>query len=84
VLRVLTSMALLDAVAVGGAIQWMEEGRAGEWPASLSADVTANQAADVLWLLTSFDSFDLLYTGWDLSVEKTATALIAACAGQAS
>jgi AcrR family transcriptional regulator len=45
VLRVLSSMALLDA-------------------------------ADLLWLLTSFDSFDLLYTGRDLSSEETATTLI--------
>ena len=42
----------------------------------LRADVTADQAADLLWLLTSFDSFDLLYTGRDLSIEKTATTLI--------
>ena len=42
----------------------------------LRADVTAGQATDLLWLLTSFDSFDLLYTGRDLSAEKTAAALI--------
>lgn len=40
----------------------------------LRADVTA---ADLLWLLTSFNSFDLLYTGRDLSTEKNATTLIA-------
>ena len=85
VLRVLSSMALLDAAAVGGAIQRMEQGRAGGMAhlaqrladqEALRADVTAGQAADLLWLLTSFDSFDLLYTGRDLSIEKTATALI--------
>jgi hypothetical protein len=27
---------------------------------ALRAGVTADQAADLLWLLTSFDSFDLL------------------------
>jgi hypothetical protein len=63
---------------------WNKAGRA-ERPASLSAwltqealraDVTAGQAADLLWLLTSFDSFDLLYTGRDLSTGKTATTLI--------
>lgn len=42
----------------------------------LRADVTADQACDVLWLMTSFDSFDLLYTGRGLSVEKTAAMLI--------
>jgi AcrR family transcriptional regulator len=86
VLRVLSSMALLDAAAVGGAIQRMEQGRAGGMARlaqrladqqALRADVTAGQAADLLWLLTSFDSFDLLYTGRDLSSEETATTLIA-------
>ena len=85
VLRVLSSMALLDAAAVGGAIQQMERGRADGMARlaqrladqeALRADVTAGQAADLLWLLTSFDSFDLLYTGRNLSVDKTAAALI--------
>ena len=40
VLRVLSSMALLDAAAVGGAIQRMEQGRAAEWPTSLSVWLT--------------------------------------------
>jgi len=87
VLRVLCSMALLDATAVGGAIQRMEQGRAGGMAhlaqrlageGVLRADVSAGQAADLLWLLTSFDSFDLLYTGRDLSAEKTAATLITA------
>jgi hypothetical protein len=85
VLRVLSSMALLDASAVGGAIQRMEQGRASGMArlaqrladqGALRADVTADQAAHLLWLLTSFDSFDLLYTGRDLPIEETATALI--------
>ncbi len=85
VLRVLSSMARLDATAVGGAIQRMEQGRAGGMTRlaqrladqeALRADVTAGQAADLLWLLTSFDSFDLLYTGRDLPVEETAATLI--------
>ena len=85
VLRVLSSMALLDAAAVGGAIQRMEQGRAGGMARlaqrladqeALRADVSAGQAAGLLWLLTSFDSFDLLYTGRDLSIEKTAATLI--------
>jgi hypothetical protein len=85
VLRALTSMALLDATAAGGAIQRMEQGRAGGMgrlaqrladQEALRADVTASQAADLLWLLTSFDSFDLLYTGRHLSTEKTAATLI--------
>jgi AcrR family transcriptional regulator len=84
-LRVLSSMARLDASAVGGAIQRMEQGRAGGMARlaqrlaeqeALRADVTAAQAADLLWLLTSFDSFDLLHTGRELPVEQTATTLI--------
>lgn len=87
VLRVLFSMAQLDAEAVGGAVQRMEDGRAGgmDYLAQrlasegvLGRSVTADQAAHILWLLTSFDSFDLLYTGRALSVEETANALIAA------
>jgi AcrR family transcriptional regulator len=85
VLRALSSMALLDANAVGGAIQRMEQGRAGGMARlaqrladqeALRTDVTPGQAADLLWLLTSFDSFDLLYTGRRLSIKKTATTLI--------
>ncbi|GAB3013536.1 hypothetical protein GCM10023080_095990 [Streptomyces pseudoechinosporeus] len=86
VLRVLFSMALLDAAAVGGAIQRMEQGRAAGLARlaqglaaqdRLRPDIAADQAADLLWLLTSFDGFDLLYTGRGLSVEETATTLIA-------
>ena len=29
------------------------------------------QAADVLWLLTSFDGFDLLYTGRGLPADRS-------------
>lgn len=85
VLRALSSMALLDVSAVGGAIQRLEQNRAGGMARlaqrladqeALRADVTASQAADLLWLLTSFDSFDLLCTGRDLSTEKTVATLI--------
>ena len=85
VLRVLHSMALLDADAVGGAIQRLERGRAGGMAYLaqqladhdvLRADVTVDEAANVLWLLTSFDSFDLLYTGRALSVDDVASALV--------
>lgn len=85
VLRVLSSMALLDADAVGGAVQRMEQGRSSGMAylaqrladqGVLRPDVTADQAADLLWLLTSFDSFDLLYTGRALSVDEVAKTLI--------
>jgi hypothetical protein len=42
----------------------------------LRADVTVDQAADMLWLLTSFDAFDLLYTGRGLTVDGVAQTLI--------
>jgi hypothetical protein len=42
----------------------------------LRPGVTVGHAADLLWLLTSFESFDLLYTGRKLSVDRVARALI--------
>jgi AcrR family transcriptional regulator len=85
VARALYSMAQLDAEAVGGAIQRIEENRAGgmaylaqrlDEQDLLRPDVTADQAADLLWVLTSFDGFDLLYTGRGLSVDDTARLLV--------
>lgn len=85
VLRALSSMALLDADAVGGAVQRMEEGRAGGMAhlaqrlaeqGVLRPDVTADEATDLLWVLTSFDSFDLLHTGRSLTADKVAKTLV--------
>ena len=47
---------------------------------------TAEEAAHVLWLLTSFDAFDLLYTGRGLSLDEVVEILTeprsaASCAG---
>ncbi|MFI9596067.1 hypothetical protein [Nonomuraea sp. NPDC052265] len=76
---------MLDADAVGGAVQRMEQGRSSGMAylaqrladqGVLRPDVTADQAADLLWLLTSFDSFDLLYTGRTPSVDEVAKTLI--------
>lgn len=87
VLRALYSMALLDADAFGGAVQKMEEGRAvgARYRAHrlseqklLRPDVTEAEAADLLWVLTSFDSFDLLRTGRGLSLRKVGDRLITA------
>lgn len=78
VFRVLYSMAQLDANAVGGAVQRLEAGRAAgmarlaERLAAqdlLRPGVTAEDAANVLWLLSSFDSFDVLFTGRGLSLD---------------
>src|SRR5262249_49598408 len=85
VLRVLSSMAQLDAAAVGGAIQRLEHGRASRMghlprrlagPGALRRDVTGDEAREILGLLTSFDSFALLHTGREIPAGKVATALI--------
>ena len=83
--RALYSMAQLDPDAVGGAIQRSEQNRArgmadlarrlAEQDA-LRPGVTAEAAADLLWVLTSFDSFDLLLTGRGLSADAAADVLI--------
>lgn len=87
VFRALFSMAELDADAVGGAISRIEENRAGGMAHLarrlaeqdlLRAEVPVGRAADLLWLLTSFDSFDQLYTGRKLSTEDTAELLVTA------
>ena len=72
VFRALESMSALDDEAVGGAMRRGEAirsrgmarlaGRLDEQGVLLPG-VTAERAADVLWLLTSFDAFDQLYTG---------------------
>jgi AcrR family transcriptional regulator len=85
VLRALYSMAQLDADAVGGAIQRMEAGRAdgmAHLARRLAAqgvmrpEITAGEAADLLWVLTSFDSFDLLFTGRGMPARTVAGTLI--------
>lgn len=90
VLRALHSMAQLDADAVGGVVQQMERGRAeaaaqrarllGE-QGLLRPEITVERAADLIWALTSFDAFDLLYTGRNLSVDEVADALVLAVEG---
>ncbi|MEU1185456.1 TetR/AcrR family transcriptional regulator [Streptomyces sp. NPDC005820] len=86
VLRALYSMAQLAADAVGGAVQRLEEGRARGMndlalrlaaQGALRPDVTADEAAAVLWLVSGFDSFDLLYTGRGLGPDAVAATLVA-------
>jgi hypothetical protein len=76
--RALHSMAQLDQEAVGGAVErWEEERAAGmariaaqlQEQGHLRAGVTVDEANDVLWLITSFESFDLLYTGRGLPLD---------------
>jgi len=87
VVRVLYSMAQLDEQAVGGAVgRWEAERGAGmarlarrlRDEGELRAGVSAEQAEHTLWMLTSFESFDLLFTGRRLPADHVATLLIAA------
>jgi len=87
ILRTIHSMAQLDAEAVGGSVQKLDEGRAIGMAVrarrlaeqgALRPDVTQAQAAHLLWLLTSFDAFDVLYTGRSLPAERVAATLITA------
>ena len=79
VYRVLFSMSQLDPDADEGTIERKEENRAGgmTYLAGRLADqdlllphVTVTDAADLLWVLTSFESFDLLYTGRGLDIDQ--------------
>lgn len=80
----LFSMSALDPESVGGAIARMEERRWGgmqylahrlDEQGLLRPDVTAEEAADVLWVLASFASFDALYTGRGLPAAEVAAVL---------
>jgi AcrR family transcriptional regulator len=85
VYRALRSMAQLDEQAVGGVVGRMDEERAGGMTRLVSRlaeqrvlreDLSVEDAEHVLWMLTSFESFDLLYTGRGLSVDRTVELLI--------
>jgi AcrR family transcriptional regulator len=82
----LFSMSALDPESVGGAMVRLEERRWGgmeylarrlDEQGQLRADVTVEEAADVLWVLASFASFDSLYTGRGMSGDEVATTLTA-------
>jgi AcrR family transcriptional regulator len=85
VFRALVSMAQLDPDAVGGAMQRSDQRRARAMMrlarrlarhGLLRDGVGAKKAADRLWLLTSFDAFDLLYTGRGLAANAAARVLV--------
>ncbi len=42
----------------------------------LRDDLTVAEASDILWVLCSFETFDSLYTGRGLSVQKAAALAI--------
>jgi AcrR family transcriptional regulator len=79
--RVLFSMSRLDPESLGGAVDRMEERRRGGMiylaerlaeDGVLRDDINADQAVDLLWMLCSFDAFDLLHTGRGLSIDQAA------------
>jgi AcrR family transcriptional regulator len=85
VTRALVSMAALDPDAVGGAMQRSEQRRAKGMMrlarrlarhGLLRDGLSAKAAADRLWVLTSFDAFDLLYSGRGLSADAVARILV--------
>lgn len=84
VLRSLHSMSALDPDLVGGVIVRMDEGRSGgmavlarqlETQRLLRRDLTVKAAADILFLLTSFDTFDLLHTSRNFAADTTSATL---------
>lgn len=84
--RVLFAMSRLDPDLVGGAIDSMERERIGGMAylakrlaedGVLRDDVTAEEATDLLWMLCSFEAFDLLHAGRKLSVTEAVDALVA-------
>lgn len=87
VLRVLYSMAALDSHAVGGVVERMAADRAAGlvWHAerlsdegALRADLTAADAAHLLWAVTGFEFFDQLHTGRGLPADVVADMMVAA------
>src|SRR4051794_17069178 len=85
VFRALFSMAALDPEAVGGAMQRSDARRAKGMlslarrlakDGALRNGLGLKGAADQLWIFTSFDAFDLLYSGRGLSADQTARVLV--------
>jgi AcrR family transcriptional regulator len=90
VYRVLFAMNHLDPASVGGAVERMEQRRAGGMAylarrlaedSVLRDDVTIEQAMDLLWVVCSFETFDALYTDRGMSLDE-AVQLIAWTAEQ--
>lgn len=83
--RALRSMAQLDEQAVGGVVRSMDEERAAGMrrlagrlaeQGVLRDGLDPADAEHILWLLTSFESFDLLHTDRGLSTERVVELLI--------
>jgi AcrR family transcriptional regulator len=85
VYRVLFSMNHIDPASLGGAVERMEQRRAGGMAylarrlaedSVLRDDITVKQAEDLLWVLCSFEAFDALYTTRGKSLDETIEAII--------
>jgi AcrR family transcriptional regulator len=85
--RALHSMTQLDQDAVGDAVRAAERNRAEAMgriarglaeQGELLPGVTAEEAEDLLWVITSFESFDLLYTGRGLPLDAVVERLTGA------
>ena len=83
--RALFSMAQLDEQAVGGGVRRREEERAAGMrrlagrlaeQGVLRKGLSAKDAEHVLWVLTSFESFDSLYTDRGMTTARAAELLI--------
>ena len=85
VARALASMAQLNPEAIGGAFDVVDHGRKEGLlhlatrlteQGQLRPDLGPQEAADYLWVITSFDTFDQLYTGRGLDRATAAERLI--------
>jgi AcrR family transcriptional regulator len=83
----LRAMGDLDPESVGAAVAIIEDRRSGGMSylagrlaeqGQLRPDVTVAEAADLLWVFTSFESFDLLRTGRGLSFDDAVDHLVRA------
>ena len=83
--RALRSMARLDEEAVGGVVRRMDEERAAGMArvagrlaeqGALRKGLGVKDAENVLWVLSSFESFDSLCTGRGLSTKRATELLI--------
>jgi len=83
--RVLFAMNRIDPASVGGTMEKMERRRARGMAdlasrlaedSVLREDITREQAAEMLWVLCSFETFDLLHTDRRKSVEETVRLIV--------